>query len=163
LWSLIARPYAHPGGADLFGESYQRHFRSGASPEERLLANLSAAGVAQRATIQADDIRKLPFEAASFDTIVNSYAIDHLNRAGVEQSLAEAARVLRPGGEFLLSVIAEDPWLEFTFSPLLLHNRTGGPEWWISRLQKVGFQVMEQGMRRVTLHLLAKRNAGGEK
>jgi len=45
--------------------------------------------------------RKLPLEAAPFDAIVNLYAIDHLNCAGVEQSLAEAARVLRPGGEFL--------------------------------------------------------------
>ena len=29
----------------------------------------------------------------------SAYAIDHLNRQGTDQSLAEAARVLKPGGE----------------------------------------------------------------
>ncbi len=154
---LEARPQTTLVALDLFGDSYEQHFGRGATPQERLLANLKAAGVEQRTTIQAGDMRQLPFEPAAFDAIVSSYAVDHLNRAGVERSLAEAARVLKPGGEFLLMVIAKDPWLQFTFGPLLLHAGTRGPEWWTSRLQEAGFQVVDHGMRPGTLYLLARR------
>jgi SAM-dependent methyltransferase len=154
---LESRPQATVVALDLFGDSYERHFGRGRSPKERLLANLQAAGVSDRAAIQTGDMRKLPFEAAAFDAIVSSYAIDHLSRDGIAQSLAEAARVLKPGGEFLLMVVAKDFWLKFTFGPLLLHSGTRGPAWWTSRLQEAGFQVLEQGTHPITLYLLARR------
>jgi len=154
---LEARPQATLVALDLFGDSYAQHFGRGQSPQQRLLTNLKAAGVEQRAIIEAGDMRKLPFEPAAFDAIVSSYAIDHLNRQGINQSLAEAARVLKPGGDFLLMVIAKEPWLQFTFGPLLLHGGTRGPAWWIERVQEAGFQVLEQGTRPATLYLLARR------
>ena len=154
---LEARPRATLVALDLFGDSYVRHFGRGSRPEERLLANLKIAGVEQRAAIQPGDMRRLPFEASAFDAIVSAYAIDHLNGAGVQQSLAEAARVLRPKGEFLLMLIGKDPWLQFTFGPLLLHHGTHGPDWWTDRLQQAGFRVEEQGMRPATLYLLARK------
>jgi len=154
---LEARPKTSVVALDLFGQSFDQHFGPGASPQDRLLANLKAAGVAQRASIVTSDMRKLPFDAATFDAIVSSYAIDHLNRAGVQQSLSEAARVLKPRGEFLLMVIGKDPWLQFTFGPLLLHGGTRGAEWWTSRLREAGFQVVEHGMRPATLYLLASK------
>jgi SAM-dependent methyltransferase len=156
---LEARPQATLVALDLFGESYEQHFGPGISPQDRLLANLRAANVERRAAIQAGDMRKLPFEAAAFDAIVSAYAIDHLNREGVKQSLAEAARVLKPGGEFLLMLIGKDPWVKFAFGPLLLHGGTRGPDWWAGRLQEAGFHIVEQGMRPATLYLLAQRPA----
>jgi len=122
LMVLEARPQTTVVALDLFAESYQAHFGSAQSGQERLLSNLKAAGVEHRATIQAGDMRKLPFEPATFDAIVSTYAIDHLNRDGVTASLSEASRVLKPGGEFLLMVITKDAWLKFTFGPLLLHS-----------------------------------------
>ena len=154
---LQARPQATLVALDLFGDSYEKHFGRSESPQQRLLTNLRAAGVEQRATIKAGDMRHLPFEPAAFDAIVSSYAIDHLNREGINQSLTEAARVLKPGGEFLLMVIAKEPWVQFAFGPLLLHGGTRGPAWWTQRLQEAGFQVLEQGTRPVTLYLLARR------
>jgi ubiquinone/menaquinone biosynthesis C-methylase UbiE len=56
------------------------------------------AEVEQRATIATADMRKLPFEAAAFDAIVSAYAVDHLNRQGTDQALAEAARALTSQG-----------------------------------------------------------------
>jgi SAM-dependent methyltransferase len=76
----------------------------------------------------------------------------------VQQSLEEAARVLKPGGEFLLMVIGKDPWLQVTFGPLLLHGGTRGAEWWTSHLEQAGFHVTEHGMRPATLYLLAIRH-----
>jgi SAM-dependent methyltransferase len=154
---LEARPRTTVVALDLFGDSYVHHFGPGVSPEARLLANLKAAGVDQRATIQAGDMRELPFEPGVFDAIVSSYAIDHLNREGVQQSLAEAARVLKPGGEFLLMVIGKDPWLQFTFGPLLLHSGTRGASWWTNGLEQAGFKVEEHGTRPASLYLLARR------
>jgi ubiquinone/menaquinone biosynthesis C-methylase UbiE len=142
---------------DLFSESYKEHFGAAVSGQEKLLENLRAAGVEQRAAVQTGDMRKLSFEAAAFDGIVSSYAIDHLNREGVRAALGEAARVLKPGGEFLLMVIAKDAWLQFTFGPLMLHNSTRGPQWWASRLQEAGFQIVEQGSLPATLYILARK------
>src|SRR5436190_16564745 len=102
---LESRPQATLVALDLFADSFEQHFGRGESPQQRLLANLKAAGVDQRATIQTADMRKLPFERSAFDAIVSAYAIDHLNRQGINQSLAEAARVVKPGGDFLLMVI----------------------------------------------------------
>lgn len=154
---LRARPDATLVASDLFADSFERHFGRGASPQQRLLANLEAAGVNQRATIQTADMRRLPFEPATFDAIVSAYAVDHLNRQGIQEALAEAARVLKPGGDFLLILVANDAWVKFAFGPLLSHRGTRGDAWWRGRLQEAGFQVVEEGTRPMTLYLLARR------
>jgi ubiquinone/menaquinone biosynthesis C-methylase UbiE len=154
---LEARPQTTLVALDLFGDSFDTHFGRGESPQQRLLSNLKAAGVEQRTTIETADMRKLPFEPSSFDAIVSSYAIDHLNRDGIVQTLSEAARVLKPGGEFLLMVIANDKWVKFAFGPALSHGGTRGAAWWTTRVREAGFQVLEQGTPPATLYLLARR------
>ena len=136
---LKARPQATLVALDLFGESFEQHF------------------VDQRATIQTADMRKLPFEPAAFDAIVSAYVFEHLNREGIQQSLAEAARVVKPGGDFLLMLVAKEPWFQYTFGPMLMHQGFHGADWWTPRLQEAGFQVLEEGRRPVTLYLLARR------
>lgn len=138
---LEARPQATLVALDLFADSFEQHFGPGDSPQQRLLANLKAAGVEQRATIVTADMRKLPFEPAAFDAIVSAYAIDHLNRQGCTQALAEAARVLKPGGDFLLILVdTKEPWAQFAFGPVLMHMGTRGPAWWTTRVQEAGFK-----------------------
>jgi SAM-dependent methyltransferase len=143
---------------DLFGDSFQHHFGEGETPQQRLLANLRAAGVQQRATIETADMRKLPFGRAEFDAIVSAYAIDHLNREGIQMTLTEAARVIKPGGDFLLILVANDVWAKFAFGPLLSHGGTRGAAWWATRLEEAGFRVVERGTRPITLYLLAQRS-----
>jgi len=154
---LESRPEATLVALDLFGQSFEQHFGRSESPQQRLLANLKAAGVEQRATIETADMRKLPFDAAAFDAIVSAYAMDHLGRKGIDQSLAEAARVIKPGGDFLLILIANEPWAKFTYGPLLAHGGTRGAEWWTAHVQGAGFQIVEEGTRPLTLYLLARR------
>lgn len=154
---LESRPRATLVALDLFGDSFQQHFGPGQSPQERLLANLKAAGVEQRATMVTADMRKLPFPPAEFDAIVSAYAIDHLNRKGIGQSLAEASRVLKPGGDFLLMLVAKEPWVQFAFGPVLMHAGLRSSAWWASQLQEAGFQVLEQGTKPGTLYILARR------
>jgi SAM-dependent methyltransferase len=155
---LAARPQATLVAVDLFGQSFEQHFGASPDPRQRLLANLKVARVSQRVTIETADVRKLPFEPAAFDAIVSAYTIDHLNRQGTDESLAEAARVLKPGGDFLLMVIANDGWGKFVFGPLLAHGGTRDPSWWTEHVQKAGFQVLESGNRPLTLYLFARRS-----
>jgi ubiquinone/menaquinone biosynthesis C-methylase UbiE len=158
---LEARPQTTLVALDLFGESWEHHFGHDARPQDRLLANLRAANVDKRAAIQSGDMRKLPFEAETFDAIVSAYAIDHLNGEGIRQSLSEASRVLKPRGEFLLMVIAKDPWLKFAFGPLLAHAGMRGSDWWTGRVAEAGFEVTEHGLRPGTLYVLARKGSGG--
>jgi SAM-dependent methyltransferase len=155
---LESRRQATLVALDLFGESFDTHFGRGESPQQRLLANLKAAGVDERATTKTGDMRELPFEPGAFDAVVSAYAIDHLDRRGISQSLAEAARVVKPGGDFLLIVVTKEPWVQFTFGPLLMHGGTRGADWWRTRVQEAGFQVVEEGTRPATLYLLARRS-----
>jgi ubiquinone/menaquinone biosynthesis C-methylase UbiE len=154
---LEARPRATVVALDLFAESFEQHFGRGESPEQRLLRNLKAAGVEQRVTIKSGDMRELPFQPASFDAIVSAYTIDHVNRQGIQKSLAEAARVIKPGGDFLLILVGKEPWVQFAFGPLLMHAGARGPSWWSAHLQESGFQVLEKGTRPGTLYLLSRR------
>lgn len=154
---LEARPKVTLVASDQFGASYEQHFGGGVSPEERLRANFQAAGVADRATIQRADMRALPFGDGEFDGIVSAYAVDHLGNEGIGKALAEAARVVKPGGEFLLMLVAKDGWVKFTFGPILLHSHTRGPDWWTGRLEEAGFQVLEHGARPATLYLLSRK------
>src|ERR1051326_1095179 len=154
---LESRPRATLVALDLFGQSFDQHFGRSQTPQQRLLANLKAAGVDQRATIAMADMRKVPLGPAGFDAVVSAYAIDHLNRQGTDQSLAEAARVLKPGGELLLMIIANEKWAKFAFGPLLSHAGPRGAAWWTTHVQQAGFQIMEQGTRPLTFYLLARR------
>lgn len=153
---LEARPKTTVVALDLFTESYEQHFGKGFSGQEKLLANLRAAGLEDRATIQAGDMRKLPFPDASFDGIISSYAIDHLNRNGIRSALKEAARVLKPGGEFLLAVIAKDKWLSYTFGPLLVHSSMRSSATWPELMKEAGLETVEQGTRPATLYYVAR-------
>ena len=153
---LTARPQTTLVASDLFGDSFEQHFGKGETPQQRLLANLKAAGVEGRATIETADMRKLPFEPASFDAVVSAYAMDHLNRQGSAQALAEAARVLKPGGEFLLMIVASEKWAKFAFGPLLSHT-TRPTSWWTANLPAAGFQLLEAGTQPLTFYILARR------
>jgi SAM-dependent methyltransferase len=155
---LSARPKATLVALDLFGESFDNHFGHSETPQQRLLANLKAAGVDQRASIVTSDMRKLPFEDATFDGIVSSYAVDHLGQDGVKQTLAEASRVLKPGGEFLMVIVnGKDPWMRFAFGPLLAHGGFRGAPWWEASVQEAGLKVTETGTVPASFYILARR------
>jgi SAM-dependent methyltransferase len=156
---LAERPNATVVALDLFGDSFTTHFGPGGRPEDRLMANLRAAGVASRASIQAGDMRALPLPDESFDAVVSAYAMDHVGGDGARRALAEAHRVLKPGGEFLLMLVANDVWMKIAFGPVLSHGGTRGADWWREQATAAGFEVREEGTSTGTLYLLLTRAA----
>jgi SAM-dependent methyltransferase len=108
-----ARPDVKITGLDNFSAKYIRQHGA-----ERLMHNLRLAGVADRFELQEGDMRRLPFADATFDAAVSSYALDHLGKS-IPTALAEARRVLRPDGEFLLMVILPNVWTMIAFLSLV--------------------------------------------
>jgi SAM-dependent methyltransferase len=146
----LARPGTRFVALDNFSARYIRD-----NGEELLTRNLRAAGIADRVTILRADMRKMPLPDAEFDGVVSTYAIDHLNRAGIEQALGEVSRVLRPRGEFLLAVVHADAWMKFAFPPMLHHG--GSPGFWTRSLAAAGFDLFEQGTTPGSVHYLCRK------
>lgn len=157
LMVLLSRPRARVTALDLYSGS----FGIVDNTPDRIRANARVAGVADRLDVRTGDMRALPFDDATFDAAVSVAAIDHLDDAGVTRALAEAARVVRPGGEFLLVVINIDAWVTFAYP--LPHGHGGyftreqRVDRWRAALETAGFDVAEQGTKPATLYFLARR------
>jgi arsenite methyltransferase len=68
--------------------------------------NATLEGVADRVTLENADMRDLPFADAMFDLVVSSLAIHNIpDAAGRARAVAEATRVLKPGGRLLIADI----------------------------------------------------------
>jgi len=76
---------------------------------EEMIAVATAKGVS--ADFRTGDAESLPFGSALFDRVINNFGLLHLSEP--ERAVAEAARVLRPGGRFAFSV-----WCGPEVSPL---------------------------------------------
>ena len=158
LMVLNARPRATVTALDIFGTEYG----IGGNGPERLLANARAAGAEARLDVRVGDMRAMPFEPGTFDGAVSAFAIDHLSRTDVETTFAEMARVLKPGGQFLLLVINQDAWVRTALPFFVHHGYFGGrayPERWRSGLEGAGFTVLEQGTQPGTLYFLVGKAA----
>jgi len=80
------------------------------------------------------DMQDLPWSQDSFDAVISVRVINHNTAAGVEATIAEVARVLRPGGYFFATVARHPPpekWFERepveieprTYVPALGHDK----------------------------------------
>ncbi len=149
---LLARPRTTAVGVDI----YSGYWGIDENTPERFMKNARIAGVADRAAARVGDMRALPFRDGEFDAAVSSYAIDHLRRSERPKAIAEVARVLRPGGEFLLMIIHVD-WRTWLVSPLLAHHPSQSPEPWRALLHEHGFDLQEEGTELATLYFFAKK------
>lgn len=81
---------------------WQKEDQAGNSPEATL-ANARAEGVADRVELRDGDARQLPFDDATFDVVVSSWALHNIYDAeGRAQAVREIARVLKSGGRLAI-------------------------------------------------------------
>jgi len=154
---LLARPNVRVTAVDL----YQGYYGIDDNTAERLRRNAATAGVGDRVEVRTADMRQLPFDDGEFDAAMSVAAIDHLRWPDVEQAMREAARVLRPGGEFLVVSLNVDLWVR-TAVPLPMHGhgywgRSPDRERWRQAFARSGFDVKEVGTGPATLYWLVTR------
>ena len=161
LMVLLDRPQSRVLAMDI----YDGYFGISDNTPERLFANAEIAGVRDRVDARIGDVTQMALEDASLEAVVSSYVIDHLSQEGVESSLTEIERVLRPGGDFLLMVIDADVWVRVAYPFLASHGYFGSTTpaaYWTSQLQEAGFEIVETGTTPGTLYLLG-RKGGAER
>ncbi len=67
------------------------------------MGNAKVEGVAERVRVEDGDMRKLPYQPNSYDTVVSSLAIHNLPESGDrEKAILEMLRVLKPGGHLAI-------------------------------------------------------------
>jgi ubiquinone/menaquinone biosynthesis C-methylase UbiE len=86
------------------------------------LTELRREGLQDRVVLRAASWDRLPFPDAAFDVAISSHVLKHLDDAALATSLRELARVLRPGGRFLLWEFARSP----LSAPLFASARLSG-------------------------------------
>lgn len=70
---------------------------------DRTVANVAAAGVADRVEVRTGDVKDLPDADGSFDVVLSSFAIGEERIPGHHDRVAaEALRLLRPGGRLVV-------------------------------------------------------------
>ena len=70
---------------------------------ESAMANAKVEGVADRVRVENGDMRRLPYQPNSYDTVISSLAIHGLpDSADREKALLEMIRVLKPGGHLAI-------------------------------------------------------------
>ncbi len=153
---LLARPHTRATAIDI----YSGFFGIDDNTPARLMANARIAGVQDRIEAVTGDMRTLPFGDASFDAAVSTYAIDHLRRADIPVALGQAARVLKPNGEFLLEIVNQDFWVRLSM-PVphfgLAAHRPQDPREWQRLLEDAGFHILESGTKPATLYWIGRK------
>jgi arsenite methyltransferase len=103
--------------------------------QEVTLRNAALEGVSSRVRIETADMRSLPFADATFDLVVSSLAIHNIrSNAGRRKAIAEAYRVLKPGGRMVIADIRATRIYADTLrtlgAPDVARRRLGWRFWW---------------------------------
>jgi SAM-dependent methyltransferase len=152
---LLVRPRVTLTAVDI----YKGYFGIDDNTPERFMLNARIAGVADRAEAKVGDARELPLETGTYDGAISLAAIDHLRRSDIPKALAEAARVLKPRGEFLLMVVNVDGWARFASPHAIGHHPRADSNRWRTMLESSGFEIMEQGTQPAVLYFLARKTS----
>jgi SAM-dependent methyltransferase len=150
---LLTRPKATVVGLDI----YSGYWGIDDNTPERFLRNARIAGAGDRADARTGDLRDMPFKDGEFDGVVSVAAIDHLNDEGIRKALAEVARVLKPGGEFLLTIVNVDWLVKLTSPHALAHHPPQDPARWRARLEQSGFAMEEDGTQPGGMYFFARK------
>jgi SAM-dependent methyltransferase len=116
------------------------------------LAQARLGGYGRAATLIQGNVYELPYETAEFDLVLSFSVFEHLHR--YEQGLREVARVLKPGGRFLLGMPAVNTMMELGFRVIgfkgINDHHVTTPRAVASAFDRAGLRVVEHAR----LHLI---------
>lgn len=150
---------ARPGVTVTAVDTYKGYFGIDDNTPDRLLANARIAGVAERTEARVGDARELPLPDAAYDGVISAAAIDHLPRRDIPKAIGEAARVLKPRGEFLLLIVNADAWGWFASPHAIAHHGRVDPSRWRGWLESAGFEIIEQGTQPGGMYFYSRKTA----
>lgn len=102
IGAALRVPRGHATGIDLWRAEDQSQNSAAAT-----LENTRLAGVQDRVTVLTGDMRDLPFGDGKFDIALTAWAVHNIpDEDGRKRALAEMMRVLKPGGNLILTDIA---------------------------------------------------------
>lgn len=90
-------------------------FYEGGDTSSEVARELFARGVVRRM-----DPQSIPFDDASFDVVISNTVFEHVK--SLEATLAEVARVLKPGGKLLSLFPHREVWLEWHVGLPFVHR-----------------------------------------
>lgn len=106
-----------------------------------------AAEAAPSAALVQGDLAALPFATDAFDAATAFYSLIHVPRADHRTVVAELARVLRPGGELLVSE-GNEPWSgthdDWLGDGTAMTWDFAGIDATIEQLRDAGFEVLDR-------------------
>lgn len=109
-----------------------------------------------RVDFRTGDALAIPFEDATFDTVVSWEVIEHVPKGTEPRMFAEVRRVLRPGGHFYLSTPHRTPLANVTDPAWwLVGHRHYGVEQVRAFAENGGFDVVEITLRAGHWYILA--------
>jgi SAM-dependent methyltransferase len=106
------------------------------------------AGLADRIDLRVAPATRLPFDDGRFDVVLTSHVIKHLDDQALAIAFAEVARVLAPGGRFLLWEFLKSP----RSAPIFWSAAVSGlpPPFRLRTPQQLGQALTGAGFYRVT-------------
>ncbi|GAB2569381.1 type 11 methyltransferase [Paractinoplanes abujensis] len=131
---LISAALRVPKGRAVGVDLWRTGDQSGNGPEATL-RNAAAAGVSEVVSVETADITALPFPDESFDLVVSNIVVHNLMAPGDrDRAVAEAVRVLRPGGRLLLADLGHTRQYESRLRglglPAVSRRSLGWRQWW---------------------------------
>jgi arsenite methyltransferase len=92
-------PDGHATGIDIWS-----NVDMGGNSVDATRHNLSLEGIAERTTLLSESAQQMPFADSTFDVVVSNLCLHNIyDRPTRMRAVAEIVRVLKPGGEALLS------------------------------------------------------------
>ncbi|QUD89731.1 class I SAM-dependent methyltransferase [Phenylobacterium montanum] len=116
--------------------------------------NLQLAGLSDKVTIESGDLTALPFGEGDFDSIASTHVYDHLGD-GKAKGLAEAFRVLKPGGRFLMAIWV--PGMSMFAVANVLSMFLTPKSAWRAMAKAAGFEIVEEGAFNHAWYLLLQK------
>ncbi|MBY9006359.1 MAG: class I SAM-dependent methyltransferase [Candidatus Lokiarchaeota archaeon] len=117
--------------------------------------NLKIARIHDKVTIVKGDITDLDFKDSHFDSIISTYAIDHLGKNKLK-ALKEINRVLKLDGKFLLVVFVPNI-ITFLAANILCLSFISKKKW--KRLFSLSnFNLLDEGMINGTAYFLLEKS-----
>lgn len=109
---------------------------------------LVAPDLYEQGAIRRMEGSAIPFADATFDLVFSNQVLEHVEN--LEQSLAEMARVLKPGGRVLSLFPHREAWFEFHVGLPFVHWFPTGSRWrfrYALVMRALGFGSSRQGKR----------------